>query len=158
MIKTVLIALAITGVAFASGAKFGQWAADGANAKVRLEDARQTAAALTFERDAAQVAINEREQCRAEITKFNEATTRQAERVTQVIVADQARRGVAEQRAIVRERQSQARLNAAFSTLDELRRQIDAGAFQGCANERVGAELVGMLNSALGSAEGNSNP
>jgi len=64
-------------------------------------------------------------------------------------VADQADRQKATRATAVRQQQSEARLLAAFSTLDELRRLINDGAFQGCANERIGADIVGMLNAAL---------
>ena len=147
--KYIAIAVAVSGTSFAAGGKFGQWAADGHWAKIRLEDARQTAAALALAEARQVAAIGEREQCRAQVAKFNEATAEQATRVTQIIVADQSKRQEATRRAEVREQQREARLAAAFSTLDELRGLIDAGAFEGCANERVGADIMGMLNAAL---------
>lgn len=156
MLKYLLIALAVSGTSFAAGAKAGQWIADGHHAKVRLEDARQTALALREADARKNAAYAERDQCRAEVAKVNEATARQAETVTRLIAADQAKRGQAEARAVIRERQSEQRLAAAFSTLDELRRLIDEGAFQGCAVERIGDDIVGMLNAALGS--GDSDP
>jgi hypothetical protein len=147
--KYALIALAVAGTSFAAGAKFGQWSADAHWNKVRLEDAQQTAAALAVA-EARQVAVvGEREQCRAQVAKINEATAQQATKVTQLIVADQSQRQQATRRAEVREQQREARLAAAFTTLDELRRLIDAGAFEGCANERIGSDIVGMLNAAL---------
>jgi hypothetical protein len=153
--KSLMIAVAIAGTAFAAGALAGQILSDGHWRKVRLEDARQTAVVLSEANARLTASIGEREQCRAEVSKINEATAKSAERMTQMIAADQAQRGQAEQRAIVRQRQSEARLVAAFSTLDELRRLIDEGAFHGCANERIGADIVGMLNDALG---GHSRP
>ena len=155
--KYALIALAISGTSFAAGSKFGQWAADGHWAKVRLEDARQTAAAMGEAQARLTAAVGEREQCRAEVAKVNEATAKQATKVTQLIVADQAQRQQATRAAVVRQKQSDARLAAAFSTLDELRRLIDEGAFQGCANERIGTDIVGMLNAAL-EAGGGGDP
>jgi len=147
--KYAIIALAVSGTSFAAGAKFGQWGADNHWTRVRLQDAQQTAKAL-MEADARlKAAEAEREQCRAEVAKVNEATTRQATKVTQLIVADQAERQKATRATAVRQQQSEARLLAAFSTLDELRRLINDGAFQGCANERIGADIVGMLNAAL---------
>jgi len=95
--------------------------------------------------------------CQAEVTKVNQATTEQAVETVKLVKADQELRKQAEQRAVRREAETQRRLEAAFSTLDELRKQIDAGAFQGCANERIGADLVGMLNAAL-DAENGGNP
>ena len=147
--KYVIIALAVSGTSFAAGSKFGQWAADAHWTKIRLDDARQTAAAIVTAQARLNAAITEREQCRAQVAKFNEATAEQATKVTQLIVADQAQRQQATRAAVVRQRQSEARLAAAFSTLDELRGLIDEGAFQGCANERIGADIVGMLNAAL---------
>lgn len=97
------------------------------------------------------------EKCEAEVSKVNEATTQQAVETVKLVKADQELRKQAEQRAVRREAETQRRLDAAFSTLDELRKQIDAGAFQGCANERIGTDLVGMLNAAL-EAEGSDNP
>jgi hypothetical protein len=148
--KYITIALAVSGTSFAAGGKFGQWASDNHWTRVRFEDARQTAAAMQEATARLNAAIGEREQCRAQVAKFNEATAEQATRVTQLIVADQSKRQDATRRAEVRQKQSEARLAAAFSTLDELRGLIDAGAFQGCANERVGADIMGMLNDALG--------
>lgn len=156
ILKYAAIAVAVSGTSFAAGSKFGQWASDGHWARVRLEDARQTTAALMTAQARLDAAIGEREQCRAEIAKVNEATARQAGKVTQLIVADQAQRQKSTRASIVRQKQSEARLAAAFSTLDELRGLIDAGAFQGCANERIGADIVGMLNAAL-DANANSD-
>lgn len=147
--KYAAIAIAVAGTSFAAGGKFGQWASDGHWAKVRAEDARQTAQVLAEATARLNAAIGEREQCRAEVAKVNEATAKQATKVTQLIVADQSQRKEATRRAEVREQQREARLAAAFSTLDELRRLIDEGAFQGCANERIGDDIVGMLNAAL---------
>lgn len=147
--KYIAIAIAVSGTSFAAGGKFGQWAADNHWQKIRLEDARQTAAALALAEARQVAAIGEREQCRAQVAKFNEATAEQATRVTQIIVADQSKRQEATRRAEIREQQREARLAAAFSTLDELRGLIDAGAFEGCASESVGADIVGMLNAAL---------
>lgn len=97
------------------------------------------------------------EKCQAEVGKVNEATAAQAVETVKLVKADQELRKQAEQRAVRREAETQRRLDAAFSTLDELRKQIDAGAFKGCANESVGADLVGMLNAAL-DAENGDNP
>lgn len=97
------------------------------------------------------------EKCQAEVGKVNEATAAQAVETVKLVKADQELRKQAEQRAVRREAETQRRLDAAFSTLDELRKQIDAGAFKGCANEHVGADLVGMLNAAL-DAENGDNP
>jgi hypothetical protein len=96
------------------------------------------------------------EKCQAEVGKVNEATAEQGKRTVELIETDQALRKQAEQRAIRREAESQKRLDAAFSTLSELKGMIDAGAFQGCANESVGSDLVGMLNAALDAENGNS--
>jgi len=96
------------------------------------------------------------EKCQAEVGKVNEATAAQAVETVKLVKVDQELRKQAEQRAIRREAETQRRLDAAFSTLDELRKQIDAGAFQGCANERIGTDLVGMLNAALAAENGNS--
>jgi len=41
--KYAIIALAVSGTSFASGAKFGQWGADNHWTRVRLQDAQQTA-------------------------------------------------------------------------------------------------------------------
>jgi len=147
--KYAIIALAVSGTSFAAGAKFGQWGADNHWTRVRLQDAQQTAKAFEAADARLKAAEAEREQCRAEVAKVNEATTRQATKVTQLIVADQAERQKATRATAVRQQQSEARLLAAFSTLDELRRLINDGAFQGCANERIGADIVGMLNAAL---------
>lgn len=97
------------------------------------------------------------EKCQAEVGKVNEATAAQAVETVKLVKADQELRKQAEQRAVRREADTQRRLEAAFSTLNELKEQIDAGAFQGCANERIGDDLVGMLNAAL-DAENGSNP
>ena len=97
------------------------------------------------------------EKCQAEVGKVNEATAAQAVETVKLVKADQELRKQAAQRAVRREAETQRRLEAAFSTLDELRKQIDAGAFQGCANERSGDDLVGMLNAAL-DAENGDNP
>ena len=96
----------------------------------------------------------ELEQCRAEVTKFNETTAKNAAKTQQIIVADQSERKAAEKRATVREQESQRRLEAAFQTLDELRRLINEGAFQGCAAEHVGDDLVRMLNDAIAAGDG----
>lgn len=96
------------------------------------------------------------EKCQAEVGKVNEATAAQAVETVKLVKVDQELRKQAEQRAIRREAETQRRLDAAFSTLDELRKQIDAGAFKGCANEHVGADLVGMLNAALAAENGNN--
>lgn len=93
-------------------------------------------------------------QCRAEVAKFNETTAKNAAKTQQIIVADQTERKAAEKRATVREQESQRRLNAAFETLDEMRRLIDEGAFQGCAAEHVGDDLVRMLNGAIAAGDG----
>lgn len=97
------------------------------------------------------------EKCQAEVGKVNEATAAQAVETVKLVKADQELRKQAEQRAVRREAETQRRLEAAFTTLDELRKQIDAGAFKGCANESVGSDLVGMLNAAL-AAEDGGNP
>jgi len=97
------------------------------------------------------------EKCEAQVAKTNTAVAEQATETVRVLKEDRVAREVAQKEAQAREIRTQRRLDAAFSTLDELRRQIDAGAFQGCANERIGADLVGMLNSAL-TAEAGSRP
>lgn len=97
------------------------------------------------------------EKCQAEVGKVNEATAAQAVETVKLVKVDQELRKQAEQRAVRREAETQRRLDAAFSTLNELKEQIDAGAFKGCANEHVGADLVGMLNAAL-AAENGDNP
>jgi hypothetical protein len=94
------------------------------------------------------------EQCQAEVAKTNTAVAEQAVETVRVLKEDKAAREAAQREAIARDKRTQKRMDAAFSTLDELRRQIDAGAFQGCANERVGAELLGMLNGALAAEDG----
>ena len=95
--------------------------------------------------------------CQAEVTKVNEATTEQARKTVELVEVDQQLRRQAEQRAIRRDADTRKRLDAAFSTLTELKGMIDAGAFQGCANDLVGSDLVGMLNAAL-AAEDGGNP
>lgn len=93
-------------------------------------------------------------QCRAEVAKFNETTAKNAAKTQQIIVADQAERRAAEQRAVVREQESQKRLQAAFETLDELRGLINEGAIDGCAGEPIGDRIAGLLNAALAGGGG----
>lgn len=142
----------IVGVIFVFGAGFYTGYGQGKDKGVAIAYRAAEAAAQEIVVREVQV-----EKCEAEVTKVNEATTLQAVETVKLVKADQDLRKQAEQRAIRREAETQRRLDAAFSTLDELRRQIDAGAFQGCANESVGSELVWMLNAAL-AAENGSNP
>lgn len=147
------IAAPIVGAVFVFGA--GYWTGYGHG-----KDKGAALALKTAELAAKEVVIREAqvEKCQAQVGKVNEATAEQAVKTVEMIKADQIARQQAERRAVAREKEYQKRQEAAFATLDELRRQIDAGAFQGCANERVGAELVGMLNSALGAGEGSDSP
>jgi hypothetical protein len=147
-----LIPIAIAGAlaAFGTGYWAGNNAGERAGAKLALNAATIAAKEVVIK----EVQV---EKCEAEVTKVNEATTKQAVKTVELIETDQALRKQAEQRAIKREAERDKRLQAAFSTLDELKGMIDAGAFQGCANESVGAELVGMLNAAL-AAEDSGGP
>ena len=95
--------------------------------------------------------------CQAEVSKVNEATTEQARKTVEMVETDQQLRRQAEQRAVRRDADTRKRLDAAFSTLGELKGLIDAGAFKGCADERIGDDIVGMLNAAL-AAEDGGNP
>jgi hypothetical protein len=144
--KTLILGLAIGGVAFACGMFTGGKFADSKWQRIRLQDAAQTAEVITIKEV-------ETKQCQAEVGKVNEATTRAADRTVQLIVADQIKRDTAAQKAAIRQKQSDQRLEAAFTTLAEMRRLIDAGAFEGCANERVGADIMGMLNGALAAGD-----
>jgi hypothetical protein len=149
----ILAGLGVAGTVFGLALGYGIGNAQGKRAGAELAIAATTIAAR-------EVVVHEvqTEKCEAQVTKVNEATAEQAVKTVEMIRQDQVARQEAEKRAVVRERNYQRRQDAAFATLDELRRQIDAGAFQGCANERVGGDLVGMLNAALGAAEGNSGP
>ncbi|HAH11221.1 MAG TPA: hypothetical protein DCL54_03870 [Alphaproteobacteria bacterium] len=141
----------IVGVVFLFGAGFYTGYGQGKNAGVAIAyRAAETAAQEIVVREV-QV-----EKCQGEVAKVNEATAAQAVETVKLVKADQELRKQAEQRAVRREAETQRRLDAAFSTLDELRKQIDAGAFKGCANEHVGADLVGMLNAALAAEAGDS--
>lgn len=142
----------IVGAVFVFGAGYWTGYGHGKNKGVAIAYAAAKEAAQEITVREVQV-----QKCEAEVTKVNEATTKQAVETVKLVKADQELRKQAEQRAVRREAETQKRLDAAFKTLDELRRQIDAGAFQGCANEHVGADLVGMLNSAL-AAESNNRP
>jgi site-specific recombinase len=148
----ILAPVAVVGALAAFGT--GYWAGNNAGERTGAQLALNAATIAAKEVVIKEVQV---EKCEAEVTKVNEATTKQAVKTVELIETDQALRKQAEQRAIRREAATQKRLDAAFSTLDELRRQIDAGAFQGCANESVGAELVGMLNAAL-AAEDSGSP
>lgn len=148
----ILAPAAIVGVIFSFGAGYWTGNAQGKRAGAELAMAATTIAAK-------EVVVKEVqfEKCEAEVAKTNTAVAEQAVETVRVLKEDKAAREAAQREAVARDKRTQKRLDAAFATLDELRRQIDAGAFQGCANERIGADLVGMLNDAL-AAEAGSGP
>ncbi len=153
MIATKVIAgLGVAGTLFGLAAGYTMGNANGKRAGAELAMAATTIAAK-------EVVVKEVqfEKCEAEVAKTNTAVAEQAVETVRVLKEDKAAREVAQREAIARDKRTQKRLDAAFATLDELRRQIDAGAFQGCANERIGADLVGMLNDAL-AAEAGGRP
>jgi hypothetical protein len=133
-------------IGLAAGVWAGAQFSDAKWQKIRARDAQQVVEVITIKEV-------ETEKCRAQVAKVNEATTRAADRTVQLIVADQIKRDTAAQKAAIRQKQSDQRLEAAFTTLAEMRRLIDAGAFEGCANERVGADIMGMLNGALAAGD-----
>lgn len=144
------VAIASTIFAFGSGYWVGNSHGKRAGAELAL-------AATTIAAKEVVVKEVQFEKCEAEVAKSNTAVAEQAAETVRVLKEDKVARDAAQREAAAREVRTQKRLDAAFATLDELRRQINAGAFQGCANERVGDDLIGMLNSAL-AAEGSGGP
>lgn len=148
----VIAGLGVAGTLFGLAAGYSLGNAHGKRAGAELAMAATTIAAK-------EVVVKEVqfEKCEAEVAKTNTAVAEQAVETVRVLKEDKAAREAAQREAVARDKRTQKRLDAAFATLDELRRQIDAGAFQGCANERIGADLVGMLNDAL-AAEAGGRP
>lgn len=139
----------IVATVFVFGAGYWKGHGDGEAKGIKLAYNAATVAAQEIVIKEVQVG-----KCEAEVTKVNEATTEQARKTVELVETDQALRRQAEQRAVRRDAETRKRLDAAFSTLTELRGMIDAGAFQGCASESVGSDLVGMLNAALAAEDG----
>jgi hypothetical protein len=145
----VMAGLGVAGTVF--GLALGYWTG---NAQGKRAGAELAMAATTIAAKEVVVKEVQFEKCEAQVAKTNTAVAEQATETVRVLKEDRAAREVAQREAVAREQRTQRRVDAAFATLDELRRSIDAGAFEGCANERIGADLVGMLNSALAAEDG----